>query len=647
MASRRDGAALRYLSTLFHVGTVVGLTDGQLLERFVTTSGETANSAFAALIERHGPMVLRVCRGVLRDEHEAHDAFQATFLVLLRRAGSLWVRGSLGPWLYRVGYRVAVRAKVASDRREEAERRAAEMAGDRASDGQGDDLGPILYEEIDRLPGRYRVPVILCDLEGRTYEEAARHQGCPVGTLKSRLARGRDRLRSKLIRRGLAPAIGAPGMFHSAEAALATVPPALIVSTLQVAMRFAAGSAATGGLVPPTIAALTKGALNAMIRTKVRTSVLALLAIATAAGVGLLMHGILRANATPPGAGDVRVTALAPRGSVRHIDRLDLGQLHVGALAEAQFSVIFSGADDADLSVRVEPPEFVELKGLRVWKRGDEQPGVTACSVQLSLDTKAAGKRSGDLRVRLGEQIATIPVVASVVPEERGMTKVLVVSSDFGGASDESAYYRPWFDLINAERLDVSYMESFGGLQFTAQGAPGGPPLVPEELARYDVILLAEGGTVFLNEGAAGHLRRFVESGKRLIVTASPAFVGAVLKANLILDPFGIHMKNEEPRREPGMDRIDVDDVDRDPLTKGVKTLSFFRPAPIQVAGEKAAKVLAFEPGSKDGLVAISRQRKGEVVAIGLTLVSSWIGEQGKGSDNAQLLRNLLTMDSK
>ena len=114
---------------LFNVGTAGGLTDGQLLERFTAQGGEAAELAFATLVERHGPMVLRVCRSVLRDPEEAHDAFQATFLVLVRRAGSLWVRDSLGPWLHQVAYRVASCARSAAARRRRHERRAAELAG--------------------------------------------------------------------------------------------------------------------------------------------------------------------------------------------------------------------------------------------------------------------------------------------------------------------------------------------------------------------------------------------------------------------------------------------------------------------------------------------------------------------------------------
>ena len=197
------GIVLRDLNTLFSVGTIGALTDAQLLDRFTSHRDETAELAFRALVERHGPMVLRVCRAVLRDTHDADDAFQATFLVLLRRGGTLWVRDSLGPWLHQVAYRTASCARSAAARRRRHELRAAELTARHPDDGDRDDLGEVVHEEVGRLPQRYREVVVLCLLEGLTPEQAARHLKCPVGTVHSRLARGREQLRGRLIRRGL------------------------------------------------------------------------------------------------------------------------------------------------------------------------------------------------------------------------------------------------------------------------------------------------------------------------------------------------------------------------------------------------------------------------------------------------------------
>ncbi len=222
------GPTRRDLRTLFEVGAPAALTDGQLLERFATRRGPAAERAFEALVDRHGSMVLRACRSILRDDHEAMDAFQATFLVLARRGGSLWVRDSLGPWLHRVACRAAGKARADAARRRAGQRRLAERTPDPASagDGRRDDLAAILHEEVDRLPERFRAPIVLCDLEGRTCEETARHLGCPVGTVGSRLARGREKLRGRLIRRGVAPTLGAAVSLGSepAFAALARAP---------------------------------------------------------------------------------------------------------------------------------------------------------------------------------------------------------------------------------------------------------------------------------------------------------------------------------------------------------------------------------------------------------------------------------------
>ena len=242
------------------------------------------------MVGRHGPKVPRVCRAILRHEHEAEDAFQATFLVLVRKADSIWVRDSLGPWLHRVAYRIAVRAKIVSGRRKAAEREEAEMASDRYSGEERSGLGPALYEEIDRLPDRYRILIVLCDLEGRTYEAAARHAGCPVGTLKSRLARGRQRLRERLARRGLISA-GVPGTVLYSYAAPATVPTALAEFTAQVASRFATGASLTSEVVSLSAAMLAKGLLRGVIMTRLKWFGTTLAAVTLATGAGLLTFG--------------------------------------------------------------------------------------------------------------------------------------------------------------------------------------------------------------------------------------------------------------------------------------------------------------------------------------------------------------------
>ena len=190
MAQGKRGDAARHVQTLFQVSAIGGLTDGQLLEWFTTRKDEAAEHAFAALIERHGAMVFRVCRAIPRHSHDAEDTFQATFLVLVRRARSLRVRNSLGPWLHQVAYRTASSARSAADRRRHHEGRAAPLAAAQ-DDSRADwhDVGPVLHEELARLPERYLAVVVLCLLEGLTHEQAVQTLRCPLGTIQSRLAR--------------------------------------------------------------------------------------------------------------------------------------------------------------------------------------------------------------------------------------------------------------------------------------------------------------------------------------------------------------------------------------------------------------------------------------------------------------------------
>jgi RNA polymerase sigma factor (sigma-70 family) len=288
MAIGDRGIALRHINTLLSVGMIGGLTDAQLLEWFTSHRDGTAELAFRALVERHGPMVRRVCRAVLRDAHDSDDAFQATFLVLVRRARSLWVRDSLGPWLYRVAYRTASCARSAAALRRQHELRAAEMTARPPDDGDRNDLGGVIHEEVGRLPQRYRAAVVLCLLEGLTPEQAARHLNCPVGTVHSRLARGREQLRGRLTRRGLAVPAGMLAVGWARNGVSAAVPQALADPTIRAALRLAVGQPSAGA-VPGSVADLTRMILRMMLMAKIRVTVATLLMLGAAAvGVGVL-----------------------------------------------------------------------------------------------------------------------------------------------------------------------------------------------------------------------------------------------------------------------------------------------------------------------------------------------------------------------
>ncbi len=236
-------------------------SDAQLLERFVR--GRDA-AAFELLVWRHGAMVLNVCRRVLRREHDAEDAFQAAFLTLVRKAGSVGGRGSVGGWLYKVAYRIALRAGAAAH--------AAPLPPGPLPDPTAEEpiaglcrseVAAVIDEEIHRLPEKYRVAFILCCLEGRTTESAARSLGCPPGTVGTRLARGRDLLRRRLARRGFDPSDPA------AVAGMAPALPGALVDAVARAVRFGtAEQAAAGGAISARVAALTHGALRTMTLTK-------------------------------------------------------------------------------------------------------------------------------------------------------------------------------------------------------------------------------------------------------------------------------------------------------------------------------------------------------------------------------------------
>lgn len=237
IGSRRQTA--QGLGVLFGTGTLRSLTDGQLLARAKSASTESAHAALAALVERHGPMVFRVCRDILRDTDDAQDAFQATFLVLVRKASKVRRPDSVGSWLHGVATRISMKARTESARRRAHERRKGELMIDRRRAAEGGDVDPALHEELVRLPEKYRAPLVLCYLEGLTHDEAAAHLGWPVGTVRGRLARARDLLRARLTRRGLVVAIALTSA--SVRTGQAAIPSSLRDATIESALAVAAG----------------------------------------------------------------------------------------------------------------------------------------------------------------------------------------------------------------------------------------------------------------------------------------------------------------------------------------------------------------------------------------------------------------------
>ena len=260
-------ASERGLARLFELGSVAGMTDGQLLDQFTSRRGKPAELAFEALVARHGPMVARVCRSCLRAEHDVEDAFQATFLVLVRRAGSIGVSDRLGPWLYGVAHRVARKARAVAARRRGREGDSAGIDPPARADSTPDlrlDLAPVLHEEVNRLPSKYREPVILCHLQGLTHAEAARELAWPVGTVSVRLARARKLLADRLVRRGVS---ASAALVTTALAAEATAATSALVPSWIPPLTAAATAAATGLTLAATPAALSAGAAALARRT--------------------------------------------------------------------------------------------------------------------------------------------------------------------------------------------------------------------------------------------------------------------------------------------------------------------------------------------------------------------------------------------
>ncbi len=337
------------IRALFEAGPLAQAGDDRLLDQFQGGEPGRSGSAFAALVDRHGPMVLGVCRRVLADPGLAEDAFQATFLVLARRARSVRDREALAPWLHRVARRVATRAKVRADRARRRERpgprEVAVLDPDRLERAE---VRAIIDEEVDRLGDHQRLPVVLCCLEGLSHEEASARLDWPLGTVKSRLARGRRRLQERLTRRGVAPALAAATAWESAGAGAATatsavpVPPALAGAAARLGLLVL--GPATPGSVPAAVSALAREELGSMLKVKVVAATLA--AGASIALVGLALGSgpprptqdvpaapapALKARpAAPRKPGEVLIRAVDPEGRPVPVARVDVRELSRG-----------------------------------------------------------------------------------------------------------------------------------------------------------------------------------------------------------------------------------------------------------------------------------------------------------------------------
>ncbi|MBL8799570.1 MAG: sigma-70 family RNA polymerase sigma factor, partial [Planctomycetia bacterium] len=285
MAQGPLGNVIRWLRR--SVGPVEGLaTDRQLLARY---AGQHDEAAFALLVERHGPMVWSACRRVLGEGPDAEDAFQATFLVLARKADASGWQESISSWLYEVAYRVALRARRDFLRRRQRESEAAAMIPERSPPAADHaELRALLDAELTCLPEKYRAPLVLCYLQGQTNDEAARLLGWTRGTVASRLSRARDLLRQRLTRRGLALPVAALAVSLTESAAPAAVPPALLAVTLKSVNLL---SMAQAGALSASALTLAEGVLQAMFIKKLKWAALTVLALAVfGLGTGLVAY---------------------------------------------------------------------------------------------------------------------------------------------------------------------------------------------------------------------------------------------------------------------------------------------------------------------------------------------------------------------
>lgn len=410
MSDGSPNRVLRQIRAVYSVGTFAGLGDGQLLERFTTRQGEAAELAFATIVERHGPMVYRICRRVLQDAHEAEDAFQATLLVLVRKASGLRDQNSVGHWLSGVAWRVALDARCSATRRKQHETRhakaiRAELSGEPLEDHE---THALVYEELRRLPQRYREPVILFHLEGLSHEEVASRLGRPVGTIRSRLARGRDRLRDRLIRRGIAPAVGAIAAACPASAP-AAIPQGLFDLSVVTAVRFASGRAAAAGTVSAAVAALVKEELRSMLMPKIKL-VAAILATfgCAATGAGVYAYQDAGNVATAPARSETTQakTASAEPASpgTAHLTKLPSRGAAIGEYLEKT-------KKEVDAAVNDLRAEVAELRA----KLDEAENNLSRLeALQSSLDQKSAANLLKKRKLDLGAKIMDMELDAKL-----------------------------------------------------------------------------------------------------------------------------------------------------------------------------------------------------------------------------------------
>jgi RNA polymerase sigma factor (sigma-70 family) len=415
---------LRYLRKTHARRCPGDATDAQLLQRFVALRDE---AAFEALVRTYGPMVFSVCRRVLHDEHDAEDAFQATFLVLVRKAGAIANPTLLGNWLYGVAHRTAVNLRRhLARRRASGQPLSALPAADPEPEVVWRDLRPLLDEEVCRLPGKYRAAVVLCYLQGKTYEEAGRYLGCPKGTVATRLARARELLRNRLSRRGLAPS-AALAALGTGQRAQAVVPAALEQTTVRIGIRAATERAMAADVISAQVASLTEGVVRAMFLIRVKTAVVLLLTLgALGAGAGVLAYQALTTGLPDSPSQHALTVQDAPEQKPARVDSygdplppnalVRLGTIHLrheGEISGLTFSpdgrLLASGS--LDNTARL----WDVATGRELWRFRGEKAHSPFHAVAFSPDGKSLAGGCGDKTIPMWD-VATRKEIRRMLP---------------------------------------------------------------------------------------------------------------------------------------------------------------------------------------------------------------------------------------
>ena len=417
-----------------------------------------------------------------------------------RSRDSLQVRDSLGPWLHQVAFRVASCARSATARRRIHERKAAELTPHVMTERPPEDLASVLHEEVNALPKRYRSAVVLCCLEGLTHTQAAQQLGCPVGTLQSRLARGRQRLQDRLTRRGLAPSVAFLGTGASPQVASAVLSKTLLHSTIRAAMQLHAGNAGVEGAITAGVAMLKNEVARSLFMSKLKSVSLAFVTIVAFSAGAYTFQA--RSFAAPKPETETNAVEAKPSrllgqedqpepGPVLYPAHLNFGPLHVGSFGEANAHFFIEGdREQGELVTKVVPPPFLKVKNLRIRERTQREKTGQLIELGLSIDTSRVGDYSGQVVIKYGDHRINLPVSARVLPKQENSTKVLVITPSFGDTSIDSSYYQPWFKLVEEANLDVSYLNpadqaASGGNQGNRPAGFSGPSRMVQAIRRH------------------------------------------------------------------------------------------------------------------------------------------------------------------